>query len=96
MQLNVSKQNNCSSGKTTFEGLRVPKGSFSIRKTSGYKLRAYNLIGTEDNKCQSPLCPSWSKRWQEKMRETFQEIPVECSNGSEAPGYEHDLENYGN
>ena len=33
------QQNDCSSSLTTFEGLKVPKGSSSIRKTSSYKQR---------------------------------------------------------
>ena len=35
------RKHDCSSEGTTFESLRVPKGSFSIRKTSVYKPRSH-------------------------------------------------------
>ena len=104
------QENDCSSGGTTFEGIRVPKGSSSVRKTSGYKPRCHqkSLRMTHARKWSDwhrrrklkfPLCPGLSKRWRTKS-ETFQHNSVECSNSSKASGEEprlfNDLNNHEN
>ena len=40
LQAAEHQSNDCSLGETRFEGVKVPNGSSSIRKTSGYKPRS--------------------------------------------------------
>ena len=88
------QQNDCSSGGIKFEGIRVPKLASSIRKTRRYQKGFRKRPVLENDKtCTkeniSLYCVQDGQKDERKTSETFQETPIECSNGSEASEEEH-------
>ena len=86
------QQNDCSSGGTTFEDPRVPQGSSSIKKTSGYKSRNHQkaLEMSHARKWQERhrrrklkisivLYPGWSKIWEEKNLRHSRKLPLRAA-----------------